>query len=455
MVLTGRAWIMVMLWGLMVTTAAHGDDWPQWLGPQRDGVWRETGIVEKFPAGGPKVRWRTPVGEGYAGPAVAQGKVIITDRVLAKGVQNPDNPFSKNSRVDGNERILCLDEASGKVLWQHEYPCPYQVSYAAGPRATPVIAGDKVFTLGTMGDLFCLDLNKGTVLWSKNFVKDYNVEVPLWGFSGHPLVDGDRLICLVGGKGSVAVAFNKDTGKEVWKALSASDPGYAPPMIHEIGGQRQLILWHPESVNGLDPETGKVYWTQPFPGKKALKANLSISTPRVQGDRIFITAFYDGPLMLKIKSGHEPVVEWRGKGRSEKPEDTDGLHSIMSTPFFKEKYIYGVCSYGELRCLNAETGERMWSTHEATTGKSLRWGNAFLVAQADRFILFNELGDLILARLTPKGYEEISRANILQPTNTLAPPTGRRVIWSHPAFANRSVYARNDREIVCVSLAAE
>ncbi len=448
--------ILLIAMGLIFSAGvASADDWPQWLGQQRDGVWRETGIVEKFPEGGPPVKWRTPIGEGYSGPAVAQGKVIITDRILAKGSKNPDSPFDKKTRVAGTERILCLDEATGKILWHYDYDCPYQLSYAAGPRTTPVISGDKVYALGAMGDLFCLDLNKGTKIWSKNFVKDYEMQVQVWGFSGHPLVDGDQLICLVGGKDSVVVAFNKDTGKEIWRALSAKDPGYAPPMIYEIDGKRQLIIWHPESVNSLDPATGKVHWTQQFnPKKGVIKANLTISTPRLDGDRLFLTAFYDGPLMLRLKGTEKPEVIWRGKGRSEQPEDTDGLHSIMSTPVLKDGYIYGVCSYGELRCIKADTGERVWQTHKATGGKSVRWAHAFLVPQGDRFILFNEQGDLIIARLTPKGYDEISRANILTPTNTMA-GKGRLVIWSHPAFADRCVFARNDREIVCVSLAAE
>jgi outer membrane protein assembly factor BamB len=433
---------------------AVADDWPQWLGPQRDGVWRETGIVDKFPAQGPKIRWRTPIGEGYAGPAVASGKVYITDRVLPEGVSNPDNPFGRKQRVQGKERVLCLEEKTGKFLWKHEYDCPYQVSYAAGPRTTPVVNGDRVYTLGTMGDLLCLDARDGKVLWARNFPKEFEVEVPMWGFAAHPLLDGDRLICLVGGAGSVAVAFHKDTGKEIWRALSADEPGYAPPMIYDFAGKRQLIIWHPEAVNSLNPETGEVYWKIAF---GPLRAGLAIPTPRLHGDRLFITAFYDGPLMLQL-DGNKPgaKVLWRGKSRSEQPDKTDGLHSIMSTPFLKDGHIYGVCSYGELRCLKADTGERVWSTRKPTSGgKEVRWANAFLVPQGDRFVLFNESGDLILARLTPMGYEEISRANILVPTNTMAPPKGRRVIWSHPAFANQCVYARNDREIVCVSLAKE
>jgi outer membrane protein assembly factor BamB len=438
---------------------ARADDWPQWLGPQRDGVWRETGIIDKFPAEGASIRWRTPIGGGYSGPAVAGGRVYITDRQLPMGVKNPSNAFGRDA-VPGTERVLCLDEKTGKVLWKHEYNCSYQVSYPAGPRTTPVVSGGKVYTLGAMGDLLCLDITNGKVLWSKNFPRDYKVPVPVWGFSASPLLDGDRLICLVGGQGSVAVAFHKDTGKEMWRALSAKEPGYAPPMIFEVARKRQLIIWHPESVNALDPETGKVYWSQPFgsqkigPGRTMLKAALSIPTPRLLGDLLFVTAFYDGPLMLKLDTDKPgAAVLWQGKSHSEAPDQTDGLHSIISTPVLKDGYIYGVCSYGELRCLDARTGQRIWATRQPTGGQELRWANAFLTPQGDRFILFNERGDLIIAKLSPKRYEEISRVNILRPTNTMAGPAGRRVIWSHPAFADRCVFARNDQEIVCVSMA--
>ena len=456
-----RPFALALLALTSALTSARADDWPQWLGPKRDGVWRESGILAKFPPGGPKVRWRAPVGQGYSGPAVAGGRVYVTDYVLAPGAK-AGNPFQKKA-VAGKERVLCLDEPTGKLLWQREYEVTYEISYPAGPRTTPVVADGKVYTLGAMGDLLCLDAAKGMVLWSKNFPKDLGATVPMWGFAASPLLDGDRLICLVGGDDHVAVAFHKDTGKVLWHALSANEPGYAPPMIYTVGGKRQLIIWHPESVNALDPETGKVYWSAPFGnqraggGRKVVKAGLTIPTPRFDAKRnlLFVTAFYDGPLMLKLNGTEKPTVLWKGTGRGEKPDETTGLHSIMPTPFLKGGYLYGVCSYGELRCLNEETGERLWETYRATVGKSLRWGNAFLVEQGDRFILFNELGDLIIAKLTPKGYDEISRANILAPTNRMAAPPGRLVIWSHPAFANRSVYARNDRELVCVSLAAE
>jgi outer membrane protein assembly factor BamB len=439
-----------MLIGGLAQLSVRADDWPQWLGPQRDGIWRETGILEQFPKDGPKIRWRTPIGPGYAGPAVAGGRVYITDRFLPEGSANPKSGFSNRSKVTGQERILCLNEATGEVLWKYAYDCAYQVDYPAGPRTTPLVAGDRVYTLGTMGDLYCLDATKGKVIWSRNFPKDFQAEVPVWGFAASPLLDGDKLICLVGGSGSVAVAFHKDTGKELWRAQSAREPGYSPPMIYEFGGKRQLIIWHAEAVNGLDPETGKVYWSVPFDSK----AGLTAPTARQDGDLLFVTAFYDGPLMIKVDAATgQPRVLWRGKSHSEQPNRTDGLHSIIPTPVIKDGYIYGVCSYGELRCLKEDTGKRIWMTRQPTTGgPPVRWANAFLVPHGDRYFLFNEKGDLIIARLSPEGYEEISRAHILEPTNMMA---GRPVVWSHPAFANRSMFARNDKEIVCVALAAE
>jgi len=243
------------------------------------------------------------------------------------------------------------------------------------------------------------------------------------------------------------VAFNKNSGKEIWRSLKTKEPGYCPPMIYEINGKRQLIIWHPESINGLNPETGEVYWT--FPWK--IQSELSVSTPRVwKKDHLFFTAFYNGSLMLDLSSG-KPVEVWRSRKVSER--DTDALHSIISTPAVDDENIYGVCSYGELRCLKAATGERLWETLQATTtnNKPTRWANAFLIRNGDRYFLANEKGDIIIAKLTASGYEEVSRAHILDPINS-AP--GRDVVWSHPAFANHSVYMRNDKELVCVELKA-
>ncbi|HWW00617.1 MAG TPA: PQQ-binding-like beta-propeller repeat protein [Candidatus Acidoferrum sp.] len=422
------------------------DDWPQWLGPNRDSVWRETGIVEKFSDGGPPVRWRVSIGGGYSGPVVAGGHVYVTDRQLPQGAANPADPFQRGA-INGGERVLCLDERDGKMLWKHEYECTYTVSYPAGPRVAPLVSGGRVYTLGAEGNLFCLDASNGHVIWSREFKKDFGIKAPMWGFAAHPLLDGNRLICLVGGAGSTAVAFDKGTGKEIWRALSAAEPGYSSPVIIETGGKRQLVLWHPEAASSLDPATGALFWSVPFQSR----SGLSVATPRGLGEWLFFTSFYNGSLMLRLESSRPAAAPvWQTHQVSE--TKTTHLNAILCTPFLEDGYIYGVCSYGQLRCLKAETGERVWETLKATTtGEPVRWANAFIVKNGSRFFLFNEKGELIIARLTQKGYEEISRARILEPANG---DPGRHVVWSHPAFANRRVYARNDKEIVCVDLAA-
>ena len=424
---------------------ARADDWPQWLGPQRDAVWRETGILEKFPAAGPKIRWRTPVRPGFSGPVVAAGRVFLTDRKLDPGAKvNDEDPFDR-SLVPGSERVLCLEETSGKILWSHEYPAAYGVSYNSGPRASPVVRDGKLFTLGTEGHLHCLDAKSGRVIWARALKKEFRTKTPLWGFAAHQLLDGDKLICLVGGKDSVAVAFHQDTGKELWRALTAKEPGYAPPVIIEAAGRRQLIIWHPEAVNALDPETGRVLWSVPQPTRQ----NVSITMPRQLGDLLFVSSFYNGSLMLRLDSQTPGAsVLWRTKKPSEK--DTQHLNALMTTPFLDGEHLYGVCNYGQLRCLNARTGARVWENLSLVTkGELLECANAHLVKNGNRVFLAAENGDLLIARLTPAGAEEISRCHLLKPTLSYQ---GRDVVWSHPAFANGCIYARNDEEILCVDL---
>lgn len=435
---------MVSLLICLGATFSWADDWPQWLGPRRDSVWRETGVLEQFPAAGPSVLWRAPVGPGYSGPVVAKGRVYVTDRQLASDVTKPADPFQRGS-LGGVERVLCMNEADGKLLWHYEYDCAYTVSYAAGPRVAPLVNGGRVYSLGAEGNLLCLDARDGRPIWSKDLKADYHVKAPLWGFAAHPLLLENRLFCLVGGDGSTVVALDKDTGKELWRALNASEPGYSSPMLFQTGGKPQLIIFEPEAVHSLDPRTGQVFWSIPFKSN----SGLSVATPRAAGANLFFTCFYNGSLMLQTEpAAAAPTTLWRTQKASEK--DTTHLNAIFCTPFLEDGFIYGVCSYGQLRCLNAATGARVWETFKATTdGQPVRWANAFIVKNGRRFFLFNEKGDLIIANLTPAGYEEISRAHILEPTNK---DCGRLVVWSHPAFANRRFFARNDKELVCVDL---
>jgi outer membrane protein assembly factor BamB len=308
---------------------------------------------------------------------------------------------------------------------------------------TPVIVDDLLYTIGTMGHMFCLKVADGSVVWKKQFVDEFDTKLPIWGMVATPLVLGDRVITLVGGvPNALVVCFDRRTGKELWRSLEDTEVGYCPPVLCEFGGRPQVVIWHPKAVTAIDPDSGKEIWSVPF----AVRFGLCIPQPRQVGNRLFLTAFYNGPLMLELDAeGKTPRIVWKGKSNSE--IRTDGLHSIMSTPIFNGRHIYGVCSYGQLRCLDAQTGERLWETREAT-GEG-RWWNAFLVEQGDRVFLANEQGELIIARLTPQGYQELSRSLLVEPTRDVQ---GRMTIWSQPAFAQQSVFARNDRELVRVNL---
>ena len=421
----------------------EAEDWPEWRGAGRLGVWNETGILDRFPEGGLKVRWRTPIRAGYAGPAVAGGRVFVVD------AQRSDTSMAVV------ERALALDERTGEVLWTHAWDTDYTgliFTWAVGPRATPTVDGDRVYVLGAAGRLFCLDAATGAVIWSRDYVAEYDATLPAWGMAGAPLVEGDLLISLVGGSpGAKLVAFDKHTGDEVWRALASdSEPGYSAPIVIEAGGVRQLILWHPEAVASLDPASGEVYWEQPVHADYAM----SVATPVLSGARLFVSSFYNGALMLGLdRDRPDASVLWKSTSDSELM--TEALHAVINTPVIQGDHVYGICSYGQLRALDARTGERLWET-QAVTQERARWASAFIVRNGDRYFINNDRGELIIARFSPEGYEEIGRTGLIAPTSD---PGNRRqlgtVNFSHPAYANRHVCARNDEEILCASLAAE
>jgi outer membrane protein assembly factor BamB len=410
---------------------APADEWPQWRGPNRDGVWREDGLVEKFADKQLKVRWRVPISSGYSGPTVADGRVLVTDRVI-----DPKQI----------ERVHAFDWQTGKKLWTHQYDCTYdKVGYTAGPRASVTLDDGRAYSLGSMGHLFCLDAATGNVLWSKDCFTQYKIRMPIWGIASSPLVDGDLVIVQIGGEGACLVAFDKRTGLEKWRALD-DNASYSAPIIVEQAGKRVMICWTGDNVVGMNPSSGEVYWEHPF---KPAKMVINIATPVLEKNRLFFTSFYDGSLMLALATDRLAVEQvWRKSGRDER--NTDALHSIISTPYLEGDYVYGVDSYGEFRCLDADTGERIWESLEPTP-KS-RWSTIHMVKNGPRMWMFNERGELVIARLSPQGYQEISRAKLIEPTRIQLPQRGG-VCWSHPAYAHRHVFARNDQELVCASLA--
>lgn len=428
-------------------------DWPQWLGAGRDAVWSESGIIKKFPEGGPRLRWKAELGGGYSGPSVSRGRVFVMDRLAkpidpAKAKFLHDGPPPRNINfvrklLPGVERVVCLNEKDGSETWVHEWECDYTTvaAYAIGPRVTPSVDGDRVYALGAEGNLFCLNAKDGSVNWSKDFKKDYGLKIPEWGTASHPLADGEQLICIVGGEASTVVSFNKNTGTENWKALNATQPGYCSPVIHTIGGKRQLLIWHSDALEALNPADGTVYWSVPVKPTYAM----AIGQPVVSDNRVFIMSFNRVSACIEVApDGNSAKLAWKGTTRR-------GIAGVQNTPQIVDGHIYGCGPGGRYICARLSDGEQLWSTFAASGGeRPVSWGSVFTIKQGDRFFLANDFGELIIAKLQPSGYEELSRAKLIEPTHKVA---GRMLVWSHPAFANRSVYLRNDNEIRCYDLA--
>lgn len=424
---------------------ATAEDWTGWMGPDRQGVYRpgsDTTADDVSVSPQTEILWRHPIGGGYAGPAVAGDRVLVFDYQIQSGTI-ANNP-GRRVNLDGRERVIALDRQTGDEVWTHAYDCPYSISYPAGPRCTPTIDGNRVYTLGSEGDLRCLDLADGALQWSVNLKNDFLAEVPIWGFSAHPLVHDDMVITMVGGPGQGVVAFDKNSGDVKWKSLDAR-AGYCPPSIVTAGGTDQLIVYHPTAVESLNPDDGSVYWTIPVEPMY----DMSINRPVVDGNKMFVSGIRSVALMIQLDDAKPAAKElWYGDPKS-------AVHGANSTPMFARGVIYGTdCNEGCLIAVDAADGSRLWKTFSATQpGETRRvnHGTAFLtrIGDSDRYLIMAENGDLVVAKLTRDGYQELGRKHILSPTGEAF---GRDVVWSHPAYADGVAYARNDKEIVAVAI---
>jgi outer membrane protein assembly factor BamB len=431
---------LVLISMLVFVPLASADDWPHWMGTKRDNVWYETGILEKFPASGLKKLWSFPVAGGYAGPAVANGKVIVTDYVTNDKVQEGNWDFKEQT---GIERVWCVDAKTGQEVWKVEYPVKYKISYPAGPRCTPILDSDKVYTLGAMGDLLCLQAKDGKVVWKKQLKDEYQAKVASWGYAAHPLIDGDNLITIGGGEGSHIVALNKATGKEVWKSQSPTEDGfgYVPPSIIEAGGVRQLITATPRAIRALDPATGKRLWTQEYDAT----SGSVIMTPVRFEDYLYFGGYQSKNILLKLaKDKPDATTEWRNK-------KGHGVAAVNVQPFLHEGVMYGFDDNGIMYAVELPSGKRLWETTDLVGGKNAGSETAFIVKNGDRFFFFTEKGDLVIGKLTKEKFEEIDRAKgLIEQTDFCF---GRKVVWCQPAFADKKMFVRNGKELAVFDLA--
>ncbi len=418
------------LWILLFLLQARGvaADWPQWRGPTRDGVWSETGILTSFPAGGLKPKWTIPVGYGYSSPVIADGKIYLSDLVLAKPAVH--------------ERTRCFSARSGKQIWltQHDYTPPdwfFTPEQLRGPGPTPLIHRGRVYSLSMSTLLECLDAHTGAVLWKHDLNAEY--QLPPSSLDASPLIDGNLLIASIGGKsGAGVVAFDLMTGREVWRALGEGAT-WSSPVIISAGGVRQLIVWMRQSVTSLNPTNGAVYWREGTvsggsPGFSA------VSAPVVQRDRLLVSG-----LMFQLDPTKPAAkVLW--------PDTPSGMRRILSdtsTPLLRGDYIYSPRSGGTFVCLEAATGRELWQTNAVT--ELNRGACVHFIPNGPSLFLFTDRGDLIRAELSPAGYRELGRTHLIDPTSPLFDKT---FAWSPPAFADRNLYVRNDRELRCYPMAA-
>ena len=410
----------------MRPTVARAEDWPQFRGPRRDGTWNETGVLKSFPASGLKIRWRHPVGGGFSSPVVAQGRVFVFDVALTK-------PTSR-------ERLHCFDEKTGKVLWvfgyeEHYGEWTFVPERGAGPTATPIVEQGRIYTVGANGFIHCLDVRTGKVIWEKNLWKEYTVDE--MGCRPSPLIEGSLLIVFTGAKpGATVLALDKQTGKEVWKALEDHASNSSPIAITS-GGKRQLIVWTDSALVSLDPVNGHIFWRELM----YTSNNDDVACPVFLGNRLLVSG-----LMMEL-DGPPPAVSFRWP---ENRAPSKRILSNTSTPVPQGEYIYACKSPGDLVCLEAGTGRQVWSTNSVTASKN--GASIHTTPQGGGYFLFTDEGNLIRAEMSPAGYREISRSHLIDPT---WPFNGYKFVYAPPAFPNRHVFARSEAEVVCASLAAK
>jgi outer membrane protein assembly factor BamB len=414
---------------LFMQANTFATDWPQWRGPNRDGVWTESGILSSFPSNGLILKWKIPVGFGYSSPIIKDGRLYLTD--LA-----PEQPKI-------HERTSCFNARSGKRVWmtEHEATPPdwfFNRAQLRGPGSTPIIYKGRVYGLSMFSVLKCLEAGTGKILWQHDLVTEY--QLPPSSLDASPLIDNNLLILSIGGKPAAGVvAFDLLTGREVWRAL-AENASWSSPVIVSGGGVRQLVVWMRESVTSLNPTNGAVYWRMPTvsggsPGFSA------VSTPVLNGDRLLISG-----LMLQLDRT-EPAAKvlW-----PDTPSGTRRILSDTSTPLFRDDYIYSPRSGGTFVCLDAATGIERWQTNTVTDLR--RGASVHFIPNGSSLFLYTDKGDLIRADLSPSGYRELGRTHLIDPTSPLFEYT---FAWSAPALANRNLYVRNDRELRCYSMAIQ
>ena len=399
--------LLPLLWLVVAVRAA---DWPQFLGPTRDGVSLETNLHLAWPKEGPKILWKTKVGEGWSGPVVVSNRVLLFHR------------------VGENEVLDCFLTTDGARLWHAEYPSTYRddFGFESGPRATPAVDGPRVFTFGANGILSAWNVTNGANLWRVDTRKQFSSDKGFFGIACSPLIEGGAVILNIGGTGAGVVAFDQATGKVLWQTTS-EEASYSSPVAATIGGQRRVFVFGRKNLLALDRD-GKLLWE--FPWTPRIEASVSAATPLVIGENIFISASYGAGAALLRVAGAKPEVVWSGD---------DILSSHYSSIVHQRGFLYGFDGRQEqrcrLRCVELATGKVRWSEE--------RFGAGSILVVGEKLLLLTERGELLVAPASAEKFSPTARAQILGTD-----------LRAHPALAGGLFFARDKGVLVAVDLRA-
>jgi outer membrane protein assembly factor BamB len=402
----------LMLAALLASTARAGD-WPGFLGPLRNGISSETGLLDTFPSTGPKVAWRVAAGVGMSGLAVADGRVVTM-------VESA-----------GQQQVWALDLATGKVLWKSSVSRAYRNGMGNGARATPMIAGDTVVAFTGEGLLVVMEAKTGAVRWSRNVVKSLKGQVADYGMACSPLVVGEMVVVTPGAPGAAVAAFGLQDGTQIWTAADGP-AGYSSPALIKAGGRLQVVAFLGDKAVGLDPDRGTPIWNYPY----KTDYDCNIATPLLHKGHVFLSSGENhGSVMLELKktgTGLAPSVAWQTQGPGA------DMRNEWQTSILLGGFLYGMDNVGgagpitHLGCLNATTGKLAW--------KKTRFGKGNLIAADGKLWISTLRGELVLVAASPKGFRELARAEVLGPTRQA------------PSLAHGKLLIRDDAEIVCLDI---
>ena len=395
-------------------SVAGASDWPQWRGPDRDGISLETGLLKEWPDNGPQVLWRVSLGEGFSGISVAGGRVYTM--------------FSEGD----DEFVICLDASNGKEIWRFRSDSTYYESEGGnGPRATPTIDGEFLFTVSAQGKFYALNSVNGEKVWSYDLIRDFSSYMPRWGFSSSSLVEGNMLLVEVGGNnGKFIVAFDKTNGDVLWSSHT-DKLGYASPIAVTIGGVRQLIVFAGLRLLSVSTDNGELFWTYPW---RTGRFDVHAATPIfIAPDKIFISSAYGkGAAVVKVNVMDSPESGSGIKMEVEEIWSSERMQNRLATSVLHGNYLYGFHKT-ILKCIDANTGAEKW--------KARGFGEGTLILAEDYLIILGDRGKLGLVEATPAAFNEVASAEVLS-----------GLCWTVPTIANGRLYARNEKEMVCLDM---